>query len=272
MHTMKLFILFVVINLVIATAGFQAVCMTGGQAAVTKSSPGWYIVFEEKVASANTALFMKTQREVADLWKRQYPNVTVFSCQNDDNTLYRVIPIYSFASVDTLYRKMEQVSVIMKTGGYGRDEKIKNLSTVTGTVMIWMPELSHQGKEFSLYSDKPFAEWMFVYLLPDQELEAAEALRRFRDYYAENKLDYPWNTYRVVLGTDTPVLIGMFRDQSPASLQEKGRKIWEKHGTELEKLWGDVVRHTRRIEKKTGWFNPSLSNIPLMESAQKEGL
>lgn len=222
------------------------------------------MVFEEKVAPGNRAHFMKEQKEIADLWKEHQSNVPVFAWQNDDNTLYRVIPIFSFASIDTLYRKMDQVSEIMKAGSQDMEERTSNRSTVSGAVMMWVPELSHHKKaEFTQYPDQPYTEWMFAYLISGHEEEAEEALKKFRDYYIDKKLDYPWDTFRVLLGNDTPVMIGMFRAESPTALQAKGKRIWDKHGGELGKLWDDVVRHTWKIENKTGWFNQSLSNLPV---------
>jgi hypothetical protein len=237
--------------------------------ATEPASPGWFIVFEEKFAPSGRALFMKAQRESIDLWKMHFPEVPVFAWQNDDNTMYRIIPILSFASIDTLYRKVEQVSEIVKAGKVTSEERPGNQSTVSGTVMMWIPELSHnQSIKFSPYPDKPYSEWMFAYLHSGLEKEAGEALRRFRDYYIDNRLDYPWDTFRVLLGNDTPVMIGLFRAESQAALQLKGKQIWEKHGDELGKLWDDVVRYTWKIESKTGWFNPSLSNLPLVVPAE----
>jgi hypothetical protein len=257
---MKQFILLTVISLALASPGVRAKAPV-----VQQSPPGWFIVFEEKFASSNRAHFMKAQKEAVDLWKIYNPDVSVFAWQNDDNTLYRVIPILSFASIDTLYRKMEQVSEVMKAGSTGGEGRPVSLSTVSGSVMVWVPELSHHpDADFSAYSDKPYTEWMFAYLHSGQEREAEQALQRFRDYYIDKKLDYPWDTFRVVFGNNTPVLIGLFCAESPAALQAKGKRIWDKHGTELEKLWNDVVRHTWKIENKPGWFNPSLSNIPVV--------
>ncbi len=261
---MKKFILLTVISLALASPDLRAKVP-----AVQQSPSGWFIFFEEKFASSNRAQFMKTQKEAVDMWKIYNPDVSVFAWQNDNNTLYRVIPILSFASIDTLYRKMEQVSKSIKATDYNAGVISGNQSTVTGTVMVWVPELSHhRGMEFSFYPDKPYTEWMFAYLHSGQEEEAEEALQRFRDYYIDKKLDYPWDTFRVLLGNDTPVIIGMFCAESPAALQAKGKRIWEKHGSELEKLWNDVVRNTWKIENKTGWFNQSLSNMPVVASEE----
>lgn len=260
---MKHIILMVVINMALASPEPQAT-------AIQQSPPGWFIVFEEKGAAASPAQFMKAQKEAVDMWKKQNPDIPVFAWQNDDNTLYRVIPILSFASIDTLYRKMEQVSEINKAGGNGEEKSSGNLSTVSGTVMVWVPELSHHpDAEFSHRPDKPYTEWMFAYLLPDHEEKVQEALQRFRDYYIEKKLDYPWDTFRVLLGNNTPVMIGLFRAESPAALQKMGNRIWKKHGEELGSLWNEVMRHTWKVENKTGWFNQSLSNIPAIDPEEK---
>lgn len=235
-----------------------------------QSQPPWFVVYEEKATSGNLAQFMKAQKKTSDIWKTHHPDIPVFAWQNDDNTLYRVIPIFSFASIDTLHLKMEQVSELMKAGNPDEEERPANPSTVSGTVMMWVPELSHhQEMEFTQYPDKPYTQWMFVYLLSGHEEAAEEALKNFRDYYIDKKLDYPWDTFRVLLGNDTPVMIGMFRAQSQNSLQTKGNRIWKKHGDELGALWNEIVRHTWKIENKTGWFNQSLSNIPFIEPEEE---
>ncbi|MFW6289347.1 MAG: hypothetical protein ACOC0R_00150 [Mariniphaga sp.] len=224
----------------------------------------WFIVFEEKAVRGDRVQFLRKQKKAVDVWKLHHRNVPVFVWQSDDNILYRMIPIRSFASLDTLYRKMEAISKIINADSLGPDEIPASLSTVSGSVMTWMPELSHQqSSEFSEFAAKPYIEWMFVYLISGQEQKAEEALQRFRDYYAQNNLNYPWDTFRVLMGNNTPLLIGRFRAESPAALQAKGKKIWEKHGSELEKLWNNVVQHTWKIENKSGWFNPSLSNLPV---------
>lgn len=260
---MKQYILLAAISLSLATPGLQ-------EQAAQESPPGWFIVFEEKFTSANRVQFMKAQKEAIDFWKELHPDVPVFAWQNDTNSFYRVIPILSFASIDTLYQKMEQVSEVTNAGPAAREERTVIPTTVSGTVMTWVPELSHhQGAEFSEFSGQPYTEWMFAYLLSGHEQEAEEALAKFRDYYIDNRLDYPWYTFRVVFGNDTPVMIGLFRAESPAALQAKGKRIWEKHGGELEKLWADVVRHTWKVENKTGWFSQSLSNIPVVEAEEQ---
>ncbi len=235
-----------------------------------QSPSPWFMMFEEKSAHGDRVQFLRAQKKNIDVWKLQYPDVPVFAWQNDDNTLYRVIPLISFASIDTLYRQMKQVSKSIKARNRYMDEQPGSLPTVSGTVMVWVPELSHRREaKFSLNPDEPFTKWMFVYLLSGQEEAAVEALTNYRDYYADKKLDYPWDTFRVLLGNETPVMIGMFRAGSPSALQTKGNKIWEKHGDELRALWEAVVQHTWKIENKTGWFNSSLSNVPDVEPVEE---
>jgi hypothetical protein len=263
MHTLKQFIVLAVMYL--ASASTVPLVL-----AIQQSPPGWFIVFEEKGTAASPAQFMKAQKEGVVLWKKIFPDVPVFAWQNDDNTLNRVIPIRSFASIDTLYRKMERVSELRKAGSSKEDKNSGNLSTISGFVMMWVPELSHQSDaEFMARPGKPYTEWMFAYLLPGHEQEAAAALANFREYYIKNKLDYPWDTFRVLLGNNTPVMIGIFCAESPSALQAKGNRIWKKHGDELGRLWDEVVRHTWKIESKTGWFSQSLSNIPAIEPHER---
>lgn len=225
--------------------------------------PPWFVVFEEKGAPGYTTSFMRSNREAIDVWKDFYPGLPVFTWQNDDNTLYRLVPISNFASLDTLHRQMKQVSKIMKTGSAPDAQSENNPSTISATVMTSVPELSyHSSAEFGPDPGTPYTQWMFIYLVSGKEEEGEQAFRNFRDYYLENSLDYTWHAFRVLLGNNTPLLIGVFCAESPASFQEKEKKIWDKHGGELELLWNQVVRHAWKVEKKTGWFSQSLSNVP----------
>ena len=256
---MKQFILLMLVILTLSSAVLSASYHQLQQEA------GWVVVFEEKFAPPSRMQFLKARKDWVDLWKVLHPRVPVFSWQNDDNSLFRIIPINRFASIDTLYRQMEQVADYSRARNREPEIKEPGHSSVSGFVMKWVPELSHnRGAEFDAYPQLPYTEWMFAFLISGHEQEAEQALERFRDYYIEKKLDYPWDTFRVLFGSDTPVIVGLFRAQSAAALHEKGRQIWAKHGHELEKLWEDVIRHTWKIENKTGWFNPSLSNVPAM--------
>ena len=230
-----------------------------------QSSTPWYIVFEETVSPANRARFMEVQHEAVDLWKKHNLDFPVMAYENDDNAFYWVIPIRNFASIDSLYQKMAMLSERLKAEGYDGDARFRDLSTISTTVMMWDPGLSYHPENDPNYANgKDYTEWMFAYLLSGHEKEAAEALTKFKAYYIQNNIDYSWETFRVLLGHDTPLFIGMFRAESPAALQTLNERIWNEHGAELGKLWGEVAKHSRKIVNKTGWYNPSFSIRPAM--------
>lgn len=259
---MKQFILLAFISLLIVLPDMQKAVL--GQQAPQK----WFIVFEEKAVQGDRVQFFRKQKKAFDVWKSYHPEMPLYVWQSDDHVVYRLIPVFGFASIDTLYHKMEQVSAILNAGD--GQESPSSLSTVSGSVIVWVPELSHQqSAEFDEYPDKPYTEWMFTYLISGQEQQAEEALQKFREYYTRHRLDYPWDIFRVLFGKDTPLLIGQFRAKSRAALQAKGEKIWQKHGAELEGLWEEVERHAWKIETKTGWFNPSLSNLPVVSPVEE---
>jgi hypothetical protein len=246
-------------------AGLVLSALSAIPAAAQQSSPPWFIVFEETVSPANRVRFMEVQHEAVDLWKKHNLDVPVMAYENDDNALYWVVPIRNFASIDTLFQKMGQLSEKMKAEGYDGDAKFRDLSTISSTVMMWVPELSyHPNDESGNSIEKPYTEWMFAYLLSGHEKEAADAIKKFKAYYIEHEIDYPWETFRVLLGHNTPLLIGMFRGTTPADLDTQNGLIWKEHGAELGKLWGDVTKHAWKIENKSGWYNASLSNRPDM--------
>jgi hypothetical protein len=228
-------------------------------------APPWFIVFEESVSPSNMPRFMEVQTEAVDLWKKHKLDIPVYSYLNDENTFYWVVPITNFASIDTLYQKMGKMSQKLKAEGYDGAAKFRDLSTVSTTVVSWVPEMSyHYSGSLVQDPNKPYVEWMFVHLLSGHEEEAAEALKKFRAYYVDNKLDYSWDAFRVLIGNDAPALIGQFREESQVILSEKNAKIWGQHGSELAKLWAEVSKHAWKIDNKTGRYHAQFSNVPLL--------
>ncbi len=230
-----------------------------------QSSPPWFLVFEETVSPANRTRFMEVQQEAVDLWKKHNLDIPIMTYENDDNALYWVTPIRNFASIDTLFQKMGQLSEKLKAEGYDGDAKFRDLSTVSSTVMMWVPELSyHPNGESQNSIEEPYTEWMFAYVLSGHEKEVSDAFKKLITYFKENQVDYPWDTFHVMLGNDTPLIIGVFRGENQSVIHAKRDRMWQEHGAELGKLWGNITKHARKIENKTGWYNPSLSNMPAM--------
>jgi hypothetical protein len=252
---MKQLILLVVLGLVFGTMVPEVL--------TAQQSPPWFVVFEETVSPSNRAQFMKVQKEAVGLWNKYQFDVPVYAYENDDNAIYWVVPIRNFASIDTLYQKMMQLSDKMMDNGYDGAAKFRDLSTVSGSVIMWDPELSyHPNDEFRQTQDEPYIEWMFIYLLSGHEKEFADAVKQYIRFYKKHNIDYPWDTFRVMLGNDTPAMIAMFKSKDPASMRTKDAILHEKHQEEFGKLWNNLILHTRKIENKTGWYRSDLSNLP----------
>lgn len=228
-----------------------------------QSSPMWVMLFEEHVSPADRSGFMKVQQEAVGLWKKHNLDIMVLAYENDDNDFYWVVPIRNFASIDTLYSKMAVMSEKMKADGYNGAEKFKDLSTISSSVLVYAPELSHRpGRESGQSVEYPYTEWMHCYLRSGHEKEAADAIKKYVGFYEENGEDYSWDTYRVLLGNETPALVMKVSTTNPADLRTREAELMDKYGSDFSMMWNDFAKHLRKTEIKTGWFMPEFSNFP----------
>lgn len=253
---MKRFIFLIVTFLVLSASTPVVLC-------AQQASPQWFLVMEEFVASSDRQQFMEVQKEAVGLWKKHNLDVSIFAHLTDDNSLYWVVPIRNFASIDTLYQKTKAFSEKAKQEGYDGSEKFRDLSTFSQTVMMWDPELSYHLNDRFGEPDKNYKEWMFVYLLSGHEEEAAAVIKKYIDFYSKNNIDYPWDTFRVLFGSDSPALIMMTSAKDRVSLHTLEAEIEKQYQEEeLVNMWNEFSSHVRRMENKTGWFSPSLSHFP----------
>jgi hypothetical protein len=230
---------------------------------IVAQEPMRYIVFEEHVSPSDRSEFMEVQQEAVDLWKKYEMDIPVFCYSTDENSFYWVIPIVNFASVDTMFSKMGKMSEKMKADGYDGNEKFKDLSTVTSSVIMWDPELSfHPNDEYGQTMDKRYIEWTFLYVRSGHEKELADAIKKYIDFYNEKEEDYPWDVFRVVMGESMPGVIFMVRSESPAALHAQEKVLMEKYQSDFGEMWKDLAEHLRDTETKTGWFMPRFSMLP----------
>lgn len=227
------------------------------------TSPPWFIVFEEHVSPANYEQFMKVQKEAVDLWDKHQMPIDIYAYNNDDDAIYWVVPIRNFASIDTLFSNMMQTMQTMKEEeGYDGNEKFKDLSTMSQTVMMWVPELSyHPNDEFGDNEGKPYREWSFAHLRSGHEEEAAAAIKDIISFFEDNNIDMSWDVFRVLLGDDTPTMITMFSAKDRAEMATRGKTLWENHGSEINQLLENYNRHARKIENKAGWYMADFSHF-----------
>ncbi len=223
------------------------------------------VVFEEKVAPCDYPQFVQVQNEAVDLWKKYQLDVPVYAYQNDEYAVYWVIFLRNFASLDTLFTKLGQMSAKMKEDGYDGVAKFRDLSTMSYMVMRWDPELSyHLHDSFNQTMDNRYVEWGFYYMLSGHEQEASDVVKEFVSFNKEHQSEYSFDTFQVMMGYETPLMIIMLRAENPLAMRTRDKTFMEKHSNRFSELWDKFEVHMRKIENKQGWFVPSFSNLPSM--------
>lgn len=95
-----------------------------------------FAVFEEKVSTSDMTAFNKVQQETVDLWNKLKLDIPISCYSTDDNSYFWVLPVKSFASLDTIFAKS---AVFMKkareqegfTGNQFRDLSTNNFSYIS---------------------------------------------------------------------------------------------------------------------------------------------
>jgi hypothetical protein len=227
-----------------------------------QQSPSLLVVFEEKVAPCDYPQFIKAQKETVELWKKYQIDVPVYAYQNDEYAFYWVVFLHNFASLDTLFTKFSQISAKLKKDGFDGNAKFRDLSTMSYSVMMWDPELSyHLDDSFIQTMDNRYVEWSFYYLLSGHEQEVADAVKAFARFNREKQIDYSFDTFKVLMGNETPAMIVMMRAENPLSMRTRESNFMDKYGKDFSPMWDQFAIHLRKIENKQGWFIPSFSNI-----------
>jgi hypothetical protein len=220
------------------------------------------VVFEEKVAPCDYPQFISAQKEAVEMWKKYQMDVPVYTYQNDEYSFYWVFFVQNFATLDTVFTKIGQMTAKMEKDGYDGNAKFRNLSTTSFSVMRWDPELSyHFDDSFVQTMDRRYVEWSFFYLLSGHEKEVDNVVKEFVSFNKEHKTNYSFDTFRVLLGPETPAMIIMLRAESALALRTRENSFMEKHGEDFYALWDKFAIHMRKIENKQGWFIPSFSNL-----------
>lgn len=235
--------------------GFLPVISQGQQAA-----PVNYVVFEERFSTADMPAFNNVQQETVDLWKKFDLDIPIICYSTDDNAYFWVMPVSSFASIDTIFMKsaafMKKAQEQEGFDGSG----FRDLSTTNFSYISWRPDLSyHFGENTGQNVEEPYVEWSFCYMRQGHEAEATAAIKKFIDFYTQNGINYDWDFFAVTLGYDVPLWIGMNRSTDPIAMRETEKNLDEKYGDDFKNLWAEFAQHVRRIEIKTGWFKPEWS-------------
>jgi hypothetical protein len=227
--------------------------------------PVYYMVLEEMVSPSDMAAFSKVQQQTVDLWKKHKFDVPIYTYGADEYTIYWVIPIENFASIDGIFEKTSVLTKKMKEeDGFDGEKAFRDLSTIRSSIIQWSSELSYHTSENAGQSpDKSYVEWAFCSLKQGHEAEAAAAVKKYQEFFKKTNEQYEWDIYTAIFGYDSPMWIIMSRSESPESIRKHEDEMSKKYGTELDGLWNDFIRHVRKIDNKTGWYiqNWSLNNI-----------
>jgi len=225
--------------------------------------PSLFLIMEEFVAPSDRAEYWKVQSEMLKLFDELKLEMTFFTYQTDDNSFYWALPLKSFASIDELFAKMMRSNELLKEKGYDPVAKFRDLSTISQFVVSLNKELSYHPTEKpeGTEPDK-FYEWTFFHLKSGHEKEAAEATKKYIEFYNSIEENYAWNVYEVVLGNNTPCWILETSAESELAQRTLESDLQKKYGEDFQKLWQNFIQHVGTMETKKGWYLPNWSRYP----------
>ena len=243
---------------------FLVVCMFCMAFAVSTSNaqerPRTFMVMEEFVAPADMSAFWEAQNKVFEQFDKHQPDFSFWTYRTDESSFYWVMPLENFASLDAMPEKMNAFSKKMKEDGIETDKLFRDLSTMRHTFIYWREDLSyHPGEEMMQREDNTYCEWMFAYLKAGHEKEAAEAVKKYHEFYDGVDESYEWDVYQVIFGHDTPCWIFMLRAESELALRKAEDELGKKYDDEFQKMWQGFASHVRKFENRKGWFMPNWS-------------
>ncbi len=249
---MKKFSLF--IGLCILFTGF---CIFPSNA---QELPTNFLVMEEFVSPSDMQNFTKAQDKALELMKNYPTQFTFWTYRTDENSLYWVLPFEKFASLDVMFADMNGLRQKMLEDGFDPDKEFRNLSTMRHTLIHWSQDLSfHPTGKLGQSKENPYCEWTFAYLKAGHEQEAAEAIKKYQEFYTKNDQVYEWDVYQVIFGHDMPCWILMTRSESELALRKTEAELSEKYMQEFQKMWQNFAQHVRKFENRKGWFIPRWS-------------
>jgi len=220
--------------------------------------PGLILLYEEFVAPANLAQFWAVQQEAFDYFKEADLKMQIWAYQTGHNSFYWGTPLKNFASIDEVFAAMMQGNKAMKEKGFDGTAKFRDLSNISMSVLRWNPEISWHPEGTS-EDGLNFHEWSFMYLKSGHEKEAAEAAKKYIEFYKSIDSDYAWDIYEVVLGDHLPCWILEVQAKDEATLRQQEAELNQKYGDDFSKLWENYVQHVRTIVTKKGWYLPNWS-------------
>lgn len=226
--------------------------------------PTMFAVYEEFVSPSDMQKFGEVQNEAFELMKDLNFDMTFWAYRTDDNSFYWVLPLQNFGTLDGMFQKMMNFHKQMNDKGFDPDVKFRDLSTMRQSIIYWNQDLSyHPSGQMGQREEMPYCEWTFAYLKTGHEKEAAEAVKKYQEFYDGINESYEWDIYQVMFGHDTPCWILMVRAESELALRQLENDLGEKYQSDFQKMWQNFSQHVRKFENKKGWFLPKWShNIP----------
>lgn len=223
--------------------------------------PGLILVMEEFVAPSDMPQFWTVQSEALELFKQLNFDMTFWTYRTDQNSFYWAVPLRNFGSIDEFYAQHMRLNQQLMENGYNPAVKFRDLSNISQFVVRWNKDLSfHKTERAEGAEPEKFYEWTFIYLKSGHENEAADACRKYIDFYNEIEEDYSWDIYEVVFGEHTPCWILEVSSDSEVALREAEDALDKKYHNDFMELWQNMITHVRDMETKKGWFLPGWSS------------
>ena len=250
---------FLLIGLFILFTGFVSLNSLAQEA----EEPTLFLLMEEFVAPSDLAEFWKVQSEVLELFDELKFDMTFYTYRTDDNSFYWALPLKSFASIDELFAKMMSNQKRLKEKGYDPGAKFRDLSTISQSVVSLNKELSYHTTEKPEGTEPDnFYEWTFFHLKSGHEKEAAEAAKKYMEFYDNIEENFEWNVYEVLLGNNTPCWIFETSAESELAMRKLESDMQKKYGNDFQKLWQSFSQHVSTMETKKGWYLPDWTRYP----------
>lgn len=223
-------------------------------------APAMFLIMEEFVAPSDMAEFWKVQNEAFEIFDEMEFDMTFYGYRTDDNSYYWALPLKNFASIDKMFEKMKNQYNLLNEKGYNPAEKFRDLSSMSQFVVKWNKELSYNPDEMDENAEPDiFHEWTFFYLKSGHEKEAAEAIKKYQEFYDNSEDSYQWDVYDIVLGNHTPCWIFETSAKTELELRTLEEEMSKKYKEDFQKMWQEFVPHIDKMETKKGWYLPNWS-------------
>ena len=195
--------------------------------------------------------------------KHEYPApVNVY--WTGDNHVWWVTPIRNFGDIDKLTEEFN------KMRAKSPDEMKSVEDAFIGTydssrVCVYALDYNYSmiaEDAESKSEDENFVFFDIYYLEPNREAEISKIYDEFKAYMKDKEIIQSWYHYWGVMGTDSPVMLGVATAKNPQAFYEENAKMWKAVGKEAGKFKKKMMKFVRKQEQKRAWFQKELSYNP----------